>query len=289
MIKSFNGKAPKIEASAFISEEMKNRTAILFPHSYLPGSARDRILSFFGTITVCQPWYMGSAAGTESNDGRITIVRPPEDLKPPEDFRRLLSEYRLWMRENQGHAAPIHTGTGEDASWEIRQAIRQTEGEVPATAQSHALKWHLILHLGRKLEEDRASADEMLIQVKAKKSPLEGALGEANPSRGFLEDLPFSDPHPSIEERHLRQILAAWFGLFRRTLPHDSTLLTFDAQVMDYAIGRFEAETSNSFRNEEEPFLQTAYLPRLSVDSDLHNDPVSAGLSGKTLILVGHG
>ena len=267
---------------------MKNPTVILFPHSYLPGSARNRILSSFAPITICQPWYMGSAAGTESNDGSITIVRPPEDLKPPEDFRRLLSEYRLWMRENQGYAS-LPTGGGEDATWEIRHSLRQTGKEVREPVEEQALKWHLILHLERELEEARASADEMLIQAKAKKSPLEEALGEASPSPGFLEDLPLSDPHPSIDERHLRQVLAAWFGLFGRALPHDSTFLTLDAQVMDYAIGRFEADTSNPSGNEEEPFLQTAYLPRLSVDSDLHNDPVSVGLSGKTLILMDHG
>lgn len=82
---------------------MKDLKAIIFPHSYLPGSARDRILSCFGPITVCQPWYMEPAAGIESNDGRITIVRPPEELKPPEDFRKILSEYRLWMSQNRGY------------------------------------------------------------------------------------------------------------------------------------------------------------------------------------------
>ncbi|TKJ26281.1 MAG: hypothetical protein CEE42_05175 [Promethearchaeota archaeon Loki_b31] len=56
------------------NEKMKTSTAILFPHSYVPGFARDRILSSFGSITVCQPWYMDSAAGTEENDSRITKV-----------------------------------------------------------------------------------------------------------------------------------------------------------------------------------------------------------------------
>ena len=33
------------------NEKMKARTAILFPHSYLPEFARDRILSYFGSQT----------------------------------------------------------------------------------------------------------------------------------------------------------------------------------------------------------------------------------------------
>jgi len=173
------------------NENMKNHTATLFPHSYLPGAARDRILSSFDSITVCQPWYMESAAGTENNDGRVTIVRPPEDLKPPEDFRKFLSESRLWMSQNQGYT-PLPTGEGEGATWEIRHALRQTGKEVREPVAEQALKWHLVLHLIRELEEDRNSADEMLLRVKAERSPLAEALGEVEPfTRSFRRPPPF--------------------------------------------------------------------------------------------------
>ena len=268
------------------NEKLKKSDAILFPHSYLPGSARNRLLDSFSPITVCQPWFMESDALLESNNGTVTIMHPPEELKPPGDFKRLLSENRLWMRQNRGHSAFLHTGTGEDATWEIRESIRKTGDAVAASAEENTLKWHLILHLERELEADRTSAEEMLIQMKGKKSPLEEALGEANTSQGLFEDLPLSEAHPSIDERHLKQVLAAWFGLFGGSLQDDSILLTLDSHVMDYATGLFEAETLKPSKKKEEPFLQTVYLPVLSIDSHLREDPVSTGLSGKTLILT---
>jgi len=267
------------------NENMKTRTAILFPHSYLPGAARDRILSSFGSITVCQPWYMGSAAGTENNDGRITIVRPPEELKPPEDFRKLLSEYRLWMSQNQGYS-PLPTGGGEDATWEIRHALRQTGKEVRAPVEEQALKWHLVLQLERELEEDRTSADEMLLRVKAERSPLAEALEEANPSHGLFDDLPLSDSHPSIEERHLSHVLGAWFGLFGRSLPDGGSLLTIAPAVLSYAAEMFGIGLPEPSREEGASSFPTIHLPRSSVDSPMEKDSVLAGLSGRTLILV---
>ena len=264
---------------------MKNRTAIIFPHSYLPESTKDRILSSFASITVCQPWYMGSAAGTESNDGRITIVRPPEDLKPPEDFRKLLSEYRLWMSQNQGYTT-LPTGGGEDATWEIRHALRQTGTEVREPVEGQAFKWHLVLHLERELEEDRTSADEMLLRVKAERSPLAEALGEANPAHGLFDDLPLSDSHPSIEERHLRHVLGAWFGLFGRSLPDGGSLLTIAPDVLSYAAELFGTGLPKPSTEEGASSFPTIHLPRFSVDSRMEKDSVLAGISGRTLILV---
>ncbi len=267
------------------NEKMKNRTAILFPHSYLHESARDRLLSSFGSITICQPWYMGSAAGTESNDGRITIVRPPEDLKPPEDFRKLLSEYRLWMSQNQGYT-PLPTGGGEDATWEIRRALRQTGKEVREPVEEQALKWHLVLHLERKLEEDRTSADEMLLRVKAEKSPLAEALGETNLSHGLFDDLPLSDSHPSIEDRHLSHVLGAWFGLFGRSLPDGVSLLTIAPGVLSYTAELFGTGLPEPSKEEGASSFPTIHLTRSLVDSPMEKDSVLAGLSGRTLILV---
>jgi len=264
---------------------MKNLTAIIFPHSYLSGAARDKILSSFGSITLCQPWYMGSAHGTESNDGRITIVHPPEDLKPPEDFRKLLSEYRLWMSPNQGYT-PLPTGGGEDATWEIRHALRQKGDEASAPVKEQALKWHLILQLVRELEEDRTSADEMLLRVKGERSPLAEALDGANPSHGLFDDLPLSDLHPSIEERHLSYVLDAWFGLFGSSLPEGGSLLTIAPDVLSYAAQIFGTGLPEPSMEEGASSFPTIHFPRSSVDSPMEKDSVLAGLSGRTLILV---
>ncbi|HID29649.1 MAG TPA: hypothetical protein EYP19_06535 [Desulfobacterales bacterium] len=264
---------------------MKDLTAIIFPHSYLPGAASDRILSSFDSITVCQPWYMGSASGTENNDGRITIVHPPEDLKPPEDFRRLLSEYRLWMSQNKG-CTPLPTWGGGNATWEIRHALRQSGKGVREPIEEQTLKWHLVLHLARALEEDRTSADEMLLRVKAERSPLAEALGEANPSQSLFEDLPLSNSHPPIEERHLRHVLGAWFGLFGSSLPDGGSLLTIAPNVLNYATELFGTGPPKPSMEKGASSFRTIYLPRSSVESRMENDSVRAGLSDRTLILV---
>ncbi|MCJ7683874.1 MAG: hypothetical protein MUO68_06225 [Desulfobacteraceae bacterium] len=270
------------------NEKMENRTAILFPHSYLPGFTRDRILSSFGSITVCQPWYMESAAGTESNDDRITIVHPPENLKPPEDPRKLLSEYRLWMSQNQGYT-PLPAVGGEDTTWEIRHALRQTGKEVREPVEEQGLKWHLVLHLERELEENRTSADEMLLRVKAERSPLAEALEEANPSHGLFDDLPLSNPHLSIGERHLSPVLDAWFGLFGHSLPDGGSLLTIAPDVLTYAAELFGTGLSEPSREEDASSFPTIHLPRSSIDSRMEKDSVLARLSGRTLILVDRG
>ena len=264
---------------------MKNRPIILFPHSYPPGAVVDNILSYFDAIMVCQPWYMESPAGTKSDDRRITIVRPPEEMKPPEDFRKLLAEYRLWMMQNPGFTPVIPTH-GEDTTWEIRHSLRRKDRGIEEAVQEEALKWHLILHLERELEADRISADELLLRVKAEKSPLAEALGETSPSHGLFDDLHLPKGHPSIEERHIRQVLSAWFGLFRKALPETGILLTAARDVLEYAAELFEIELPGLLREEDALSLHTIDLPRSPLDSPPENDPVRAGLAGKTLILV---
>ena len=267
------------------NQKTKTRTAILFPHSYLPDFARDRILSFFDSIIICRPWYMESAADTENNDDRITVLRPPEDLKPPEDLRKILSEYRLWMSQNQGYS-PLPAGGGEDATWEIRHALRQTGKEVREPIEELALKWHLVLHLEQELEENRTSADEMLLRVKAERSPLAEAIEDGNPSHGLFDDLPLASSQLSIGERHISPVLGAWFGLFGSSLPEDGTLITIAPDVLNYAADLFGAELPEPSREGGKSYFQTIQLPRSSVDSRMEEDSVREGFSGRTLMLV---
>jgi len=261
-------------------KEMKNHRVILFPHSYLPRAAKERIVSSFAALTVCEPWYMENAG-----DGRIDIVHPPEDLKPPKDFMKLLAEYRVWMSQNRGYT-PAPLGAGEDATWEIRHTLRHKGKDVREPVGTQALKWHLILHLERDLEENRTSADEMLLQVKSEKSPLAEALGEATPPNGFFDDLaPFDSP-PSIEERRLKQVLSAWFGLFGSSLPRDGILLTMAPEVLNYAAELFETGPLGPSMEGKASSFRRIKLPASSTDSRMEKDPLRTGLSGKTLILM---
>lgn len=270
------------------SQEMKNRSAILFPHSYLPSAVRKRILSSFAALTICQPWYMGGGEDAETRDGRIHIVHPSEDLRPPKNFMKLLAEYRLWMSQNRGYT-PLPLGTGEGATWEIRHALRHTGKDVREPVEEQPLKWHLILHLERELEENRASADEMLLRVKTERSPLAEALGETPPSHGLLDDLPVSDSYPSMEERHLKQVLSAWFGLFGPSVAADGILVTMAPEVLGYAEELFETGPLELSMEGSASSFRRILLPASSIDSRMEKDPVRAGLSGRTLILMDWG
>ena len=267
------------------NEKMKARTAILFPHSYLPEFARDRVLSYFGSIIICRPWYMESAADTESNDQLITILHPPEDLKPPEDLRKILSEYRLWMSQNQGYS-PLPAGGGEDATWKIRHALRQTGKEVREPVEELALKWHLVLHLERELEENRTSADEMLLRVKSERSPLAEAIEDGNPSHGLFDDLPLANSQLSIGERHISPVLKAWFGLFGRSLPEEGTLVTIAPDILSYAADLFGSGLPELSGEDGRSHFRTIQLPRSSVDSRAEKDSIRDGFSGRPLMLV---
>ena len=265
-------------------KEMQHRKAILFPHSYLPKTAEERMLSSFETLTICKPWYMEDAATAEDRNARIDIIHPPEELKPPNDFMKLLAEYRLWMSQNRGYT-PLVPGMGEDAAWEIRHTLRHGGKDADELAQEHAIKWHLILHLERELEENQTAADEMLLRVKAERSPLAEAIGEETSPNGLFDDLPLSDSHPSIEERHLRQVLSAWFGLFGRSVPKDSILLTMTPSVLSFGAELFG---NGSFKpsSGERASLQRIDLPASPPDPSMDKDPIRAGLSEKTLVLV---
>ena len=275
-------------------KEVRDYRAMLFPHSYLPGLFVNRISAVFGDISMCQPWFMDSPLPeTEGGDlSFVQIFHPTKSLKPKEDFKRLLSEYRTWIRHHLGGAVSANQAAShemylsEERTWKIRKLIRGTEKDEHATAKNNALKWHLILHLAREFEETKADAKEMLSQVKQQKSPLEGALEEETPLKGLLEDLPPSGIDAFMDEAHLHRVFEAWFGLFGQYLQDHEALLTLDQSVMTYAADLFEDETTGV----SEPLISgdqiaAKRLPGLLNDKKPQGDPVKAGLSGKMIIL----
>ncbi|MBW1735089.1 MAG: hypothetical protein JRJ09_08060 [Deltaproteobacteria bacterium] len=262
------------------------RSAVLFPHSYLPKSVEERVFSHFPSLIVCQPWYMDRPVVMDGGDDhRVTIVRPPQDLKPPTDFMRLLSEYRLWMSQNLG-SPPLYPDEDKDSTWEIRKALRQGGKETPEPFDEQALRWHLTLHLERDLEESRISADEMLLMMKDSPSPLEDALGEAGPDNGFLHDLPVSHGPSPMEERHLIHVLKAWFGLFGGEIPDNPALLTFGPEVVEWAAEFMGAEPPEPSADGGAKRFRRIDLPLISAGSPVEKDSVRHGLSGRTLFLV---
>ena len=271
---------------------------ILFPHCYIGETEVKRALDLFGTLTICQPWFMPSPA-VASETSALKVLHPPENLRPPRDFMTLLTEYRSWMKQNRGkgHQPSFSpTDSDEDSYREIMRAIRQTDQQASETEEDQAIKQHLILHLARELEEEGLAANKMLLMAKEAKPPLGEAIGKDGPLRGMLDDLPLADPAPFWDEQRLRQLFWAWFGLFGTQVMNRGPLLTLRPDIIDYAAGLFEGrasappEDTGAFikpgPGKGGPHMTAVHLPRLSDEANPEKDMVLAGLSGKTIILL---
>lgn len=223
-------------------KKMGDSPVILFPHSYLPESGAKKIISFFGPFTIFQPWFMEKPGFISEADGLnlIQILKPPTNLKPKEGFNALLSEYRLWINDNQDKsykeflkASPERALAG-NTTWEIREMLRRMDRHVSTSQEDHTLKWHLILHLARETEEQRLEADKMLKILKERGSPLKGIIEEPGPLKNPLEDLSPFESEPIIEGNLLSLVFEAWFALFGGYLKKDALLITLNRSVIDY-------------------------------------------------------
>jgi hypothetical protein len=277
---------------------------IVFPHTCITEQDSKKITAVFGRLTICQPWFTdGPIKKAESEiSSSVHIVHPAETLKPEGDFKKLLSEYRLWMGQNRdrGYTAFLNaireTGLSEDNPWEIRQMIRQTGKEAPVSQEDNALKWHLTLHLAREFEENRLEEIEMLSRVKQQNSPLAQALGEETPLKGLFEDLPLSEKSLFADKHHLGQVMKAWVGLFGDHLKEHEFLITLDRHVLEYVANVFEDQTGHTLEEEEDSFSPESFsgrihftrknLPRLSNEKADQMDPLLAKFSGNTILLL---
>ena len=277
---------------------------VLFPHCYIKDKDLKKILAISDRLILCQPWFMDDPLPRPDGDSEssIDILLPPANLTPKKDFKRLLSEYQLWIRQNRdrGYAAFLSatqkTALSEDTPWEIRQMMRRMGEDAPASQENSALKWHLVLHLARAFEENLIEADEMLKRVKQKKSPLEDAIGEGAQLQDLVGDLPQSETDLFREDHRLRQIFEAWLGLFGEILPDNGLLLTLDRHVMEYAIEMFGDKAVPFSKEKAEAILPKlaslqydftlTHLSHLANNGNAHADPVQAGLSGKTIIFL---
>ena len=176
----------------------------------------------------------------------------------------------------------------EDTPWEIRQLISKGGQADPAPLEDRAFKWHLLLHLAREFEQSRVETEKLLNALMHEKSPLEGALEETPPQRMF-DGTPLMETQLHVDEYRLRQVFEAWFGLFGEFISDNVCLVTFDPAVIAYAADLLEP-VENVIRSggpkTEALSGNTRHLPRLPDNEKTSKDPVLAGLSGKTIILM---
>ena len=277
---------------------MTQTPIVLFPHTRLDSRVLEHLVETFGSLTLCHPWFTEPAVlqnGFEK--GTLKVCFPPEVLKPQRDFKYLLSEYQGWMKDHQGRnrstAFSIHES--EDEIWAIRKAIRDAGKDADDPALRNTLKWHLVLHLARNLEENRDTAEALLQQAAKSKTPLAGAIERDEQAPGMFEDLPLSGAYPYVTDRHLNFIFEAWFGLFGNLIDTGAELLTLDRQVMNHALNLFDGcdvqphgdiNPSQAKEIEVPGFtVSRKTLPRL-LNPSASKDSVLRALSGKTLIMV---
>ncbi len=229
---------------AFIGK-MTDLAAIICPHSSVPEKKLKAIFSFFGSVKIGQPWFTDHPVPLPDS-GAVQLLYPPENLKPSGDFRRLLAEYRGWVRMNhdKGFDAfqafkerELHS---EEATWEIRGELRHKERQSQEARRQHTLKWHLFLHLAQEIEEGGREAEELLRTLKEQDSPLKGAIEEEEEPPGPLADLPGFDVSPILTEAGMNQVMEAWFSLFEEHLSGEVVLLTLSPPIFQHLCEAWE-------------------------------------------------
>ena len=112
--------------------------------------------------------------------------------------------------------------------------IRRMEQYTSIPEKAHAFRWHIILHLARKVEDQRREADLILKALKQKDSLLKGAIEDTDHLNHILEDLPQFESQPLLDDHILKQVLEAWFALFGGYLQDHELLITFNRDVMNF-------------------------------------------------------
>ena len=279
--------------------ELDNSNILLFPHSYLTEGVLYKALANFEKFEICLPWYMEppEVLSKLSDDSRVTILYPPETLKPGRDFVSLLSEYRLWMKENMGKTSSLSTPDPQkkEASWEIRKTIRSKEENNSDTEKDRITRLHLILHLAGELEKENAEVEASLQHLKITGSPLREALGDEDLAKGLLDDLPLTSPASSGKiPKRLKRWIEAWFGLFSCFVQPDADLLTLDRDIFQFVLDLFEgcvAENRDGFDHSTlysvnlRP-IESLKLPGISDRPSLKSDTIFEHLFGKTIHLL---
>lgn len=173
--------------------------------------------------------------------GDIRVHRPPESLKPGENFEKILNTYQTWCTENpdRGYTAFLAARQGldlsEDTSWGIRGSLRRMGATEAPKEKTQSLKWHLILHMAREIEMQSLEADLLLRDLKEKKSPIRDILDpEEEEGVGVFDDLPGFHSESSVHESHWGQVVESWLGLFGDTIGESGILVTFDRRVLDF-------------------------------------------------------
>ena len=217
----------------------RNLPCVIFPHASLSEGNLKRVLSLFDRVTLFRPWFLeGEALAEKYPSPMVQAFDPPERLKPREEFKSLLAEYRQWIRVNKGGGFPAFLAYAQDRSrdpriYEIRGMIRNMGNPLEQDEKSKILQWHLTLHLADELEGDQESTEALLRAVDGLGSPLKGAI-EDQDMPGVLSGVPDMARETFFTEQRLTSLLDAWVSLHGEQVPGRSPLVTVNPQVMQF-------------------------------------------------------
>ena len=263
--------------------------AILFPHTYAPESLIRKIAAFFGSVKIFQPWYMeppeyarspdgAGLSDANADEGRILVVNPPENLKPGGSFLSLVNEYRLWMGQNRDKSYREIIKSGNDSelrdstTWEIRKLLRHTMKTISGKEEDNILRWHLLLHFAKEVEEQQREVGSLLKNLKDKDSLLKGSIERADEAKNILEDLPPFDQESFSDDKKLEQLFEAWFGLFAGYLNKNEVFITYNRHVMENILHRWDNRFFTSDPQESPPVPMR--IPDLSHHSPAEQDRI---------------
>lgn len=248
---------------------MQTLQAVIFPHTHVTDVELKRILSFFDKALLFQPWFMEKPPSlAEDFPNMVGVERPQVNLKPKQDFHRLLADYRQWARAHTHRSlAPIEAlargGSDSDPhTWDIRGMIRNTGKPAEEDWTARALKAHLILHLAEEWEEEQRGAENLLKSMENLASPLECAVEEQLP--GFSERLPRIGSDFLHSENRLVQVLEAWFALFGDKVRTRNPFITSNPRVTEWVRDTWEEYSQEKENRPKSVSLVTPDLSMLS-------------------------
>lgn len=224
---------------------MSKRIAVLCPELSVPEKTLERLVPLFDAVKIGRPWFMDEAEPFLQKHA-VRILRPPDELKPPEDFKRLVAEYRGWVETSREKgfdaflAFQEHKSYGQEATWDIRREIRRGGDSTDEDLKRNALKWNLFLCLAHEIRVQENEAEDLLKTLKEKDSPLKGLSDGEEELPQPLSDLPERDGLPMLSEVVMGQVLESWFSLFQGLLRGDEILITLNPSVFQFLCDTWE-------------------------------------------------
>jgi hypothetical protein len=263
---------------------MTEPSVIICPDSSVPEKTSKVLLSYFGSVKICRPWFMDEPVPL-SQSGAIQILYPREELKPSGDFQKLLAEYRGWIRTSHHKefdaflAFKEQNARAEEATWEIRRDLHRSDDRPDQDRRRNALKWNLFLHLAHEIRKEEREAEDLLKTLKKKGSPLKGLIEEETP--GPLSDLPGRESALILSEAGMGQVLEAWFSLFEEHWRGDEVLLTLNPGVFQHLCDTWEEWGEGPA--EEASLRDAVVLRRFPLLERSSASGIARRLSGKTM------